>query len=238
MEFKKEVNKLQQLAQELRKNEIQLSKNIMPTLDFSQSKKNLLLQNILNAVKRLQQHWNQIQLPEGYEELQQEVGTTLERLDTEDNEQFLMAVDTLVGKVAQIPDVEEREFSLPNAVPSDIYPEVEADVNEMQRCFNNGCYRSVVILCGRVLEVILHKKHYEVTENDLLEKSPGIGLGNLIAKMKEKGIELDPGLTQQIHLINQVRVFSVHKKQQPFYPTRNQAQAMMLYTQDSIEKVF
>ena len=67
---------------------------------------------------------------------------------------------------------------------------------------------------------------------------PGIGLGNLIAKMKEQNIEFDPGLTQQIHLVNQVRIYSVHKKSQPFYPSKEQSQAMMLYTLDVLNKVF
>ena len=32
----------------------------------------------------------------------------------------------------------------------------------------------------------------------------GIGLGNLIAKLKDKNVNLDPALTNQIHLINQL----------------------------------
>ena len=39
-------------------------------------------------------------------------------------------------------------------------------------------------------------------------------------------------------LSNQVRVFSVHKKQQPFYPSKNQSQAIMLYTMDVLAKLF
>ena len=74
--------------------------------------------------------------------------------------------------------------------------------------------------------------------NDLLEKAPGTGLGNLIAKLSEKGIKLDPGLTNQIHLINQVRVFSVHTKQDAFVPSKNQSQAIVLYTLDILEKLF
>jgi len=93
-------------------------------------------------------------------------------------------------------------------------------------------------LCGRVMETALHRKYYEATGQDLLEKAPGIGLGNLIAKLSEKGVKLDPGLTNQIHLINQVRVFSVHTKQDAFIPSKMQAQAIVLYTIDILEKVF
>lgn len=132
----------------------------------------------------------------------------------------------------------EKTFSMPGNIPVDIRTDIKADIEELNKCFNNGCYRSSVILCGRLLETALHRKYYEVTKNDLLEKSPGIGLGSIIAKLKEKDVRLDPGLTNQIHLINQVRVFSVHKKREAFYPTRQQTQATILYTLDVLEKLF
>jgi hypothetical protein len=88
------------------------------------------------------------------------------------------------------------------------------------------------------LETALHRKYYEATGNDLLEKAPGIGLGSLIAKLSEKGAALPPGLPNQIHLINQARVFSVHTKQETFIPTKDQAQAIMLFTIDALNKIF
>lgn len=140
--------------------------------------------------------------------------------------------------IASLPE-SRSDFSFPNIhTPSEIESELVADVNELKKCFGGGCFRSAVILCGRILETALHRKYFEATGNDLLEKSPGIGLGNLIARMDEKGIALDPGLPNQIHLINQVRIYSVHKKQDAFYPTKNQAQAIILYTFDVIERLF
>lgn len=88
------------------------------------------------------------------------------------------------------------------------------------------------------METALHRKYFDSTGNDLLEKAPGTGLGNLIAKLNEKGITLDPGLPNQIHLINQIRVFSVHKKQTPFTPSKTQAEAIYLYTMDILDKLF
>jgi len=144
-----------------------------------------------------------------------------------------------ISKQMNIPKEDlEKTFEIPTNIPADISSEIKADINEMNRCFNNECYRSSIILCGRLLETALHRKYYELTQNDLLEKSPGIGLGNIIAKLKDKNIPLDPAITNQIHLINQVRIFSVHKKKEAFYPSKQQTQATILYTLDILEKLF
>lgn len=123
-------------------------------------------------------------------------------------------------------------------LPDEVREEVKADLDELDKCMKHGCYRSSVVLCGRIIEVCLHAKYYKVTGFDILEKNPGIGLGTLIAKMEEKNIKLDPGLTQQIHLVNNVRIFSVHKKQRVFVPTKQQTEAIVLYTLDVVSKLF
>ncbi len=130
------------------------------------------------------------------------------------------------------------EIQAPKNIPPMIKGEIEEDVLELGKCFQSGCYRSSVILCGRILETALHRKYYEVTGVDILEKNPGIGLGTLVAKLVEKNVKFDPGLTQQIHLINQVRIFSVHKKHSTFLPNRAQANAIVLFTLDAVQKMF
>ncbi|MBT3406528.1 hypothetical protein HN419_05175 [Candidatus Woesearchaeota archaeon] len=125
-----------------------------------------------------------------------------------------------------------------NRIPAAIRGEIKADIDEMMRCFTSGCLRSTAILCGRILETALHRKYYDATGNDILATNPGIGLGKLIAKLKEMNVQFDPGITEQIHLINQVRIYSVHKAQQPFVPSKNQAHAMILYTLDVLKKLF
>lgn len=144
---------------------------------------------------------------------------------------------TLIEELAEMMTEAPAKMNI-NQLPSDIKPEIEADIEEMQKCIANECLRSAVILCGRVLETALHRKYYEVTGVDLLEKAPGTGLGNLIAKLSQNGVKVDPGLMNQIHLVNQVRVHSVHKKQQLFMPSKQQTQAIVLYTQDILEKLF
>jgi hypothetical protein len=59
-----------------------------------------------------------------------------------------------------------------------------------------------------------------------------------VRKLNEKSVIVDPGLANQIHLINQVRVNSVHVKKDAFNPTREQAQAVALYTIDVMKRLF
>jgi len=156
---------------------------------------------------------------------------------TQDLEMLGRLADELLGLVAD--DSSQGSFAIRRPrVPFEIHDEIQADIEEIKKCMENKCYRSAVILCGRILETALHRKYFEVTNNDLLEKSPGIGLGNLIARLSEQGIKLDPGLGNQIHLINQVRIHSVHQKQDAFKPSEAQAQAIILYTTDVLERLF
>ncbi|MCX6708532.1 MAG: DUF4145 domain-containing protein [Candidatus Woesearchaeota archaeon] len=148
-------------------------------------------------------------------------------------------MSVILEKLADFAVDEEKKTSwrMPR-LPSEVKDEILADLSEIQTCMKAGCFRSAVILCGRIMETALHRKYYDATGQDLLEKAPGTGLGNLIAKLAEKGVKLDPGLPNQIHLINQVRVFSVHTKKEPFSPSKTQAEAIVLYTMDVLDKLF
>jgi len=150
---------------------------------------------------------------------------------------MLMVISRMEDIIGDIKETGEMKFNI-QKVPEDVKEEVVADLDELKRCYEAKCYRSCIIICGRLLEVALHRKYFEVTKTDLLEKSPGIGLGNLIAKLVEKEVKLDPGLTQQIHLINNVRIFSVHKKKEVFKPSKAQTNAIILFTLDTLEKLF
>jgi hypothetical protein len=132
---------------------------------------------------------------------------------------------------------EEMTFKIPK-LPDAIHGEVVADLKEIKKCFESGSYRGCTILCGRILETVLHRKYYETTQRDILETNPGIGLGTLIGKLREKGVRFEPGLSEQIHLINQVRINSVHKKKQVFMPSKEQAYAIILFSLDILKKMF
>ena len=137
----------------------------------------------------------------------------------------------------QASDSRSVTVTLPR-LPEEIKDEIYADITELGRCFDAACYRSAIVLCGRILETALHRKYFEVIGKDILETQPGIGLGTLVAKLKEKNVNFDPAITQQIHLINNIRISSVHKKNEPFIPTKAQAHATILYTMDIVEKMF
>ncbi len=196
------------------------------------------IKNALQDMKRAA--WQLAAAPQGKEKHLLQLLSLLEELPAKEHKElksYLPLLDELVHAlpVSQVKPV--SRFTMP-LLPADIQQDVAADIMELEKSFNAQCYRSCVILCGRILEIALHRKYFEATGNDMLEKSPGIGLGNLIAKMKEKDIKLDPALTQQIHLINQVRIFSVHKKQDAFNPSKDQTQAIILYTLDVLKRLF
>ncbi len=146
----------------------------------------------------------------------------------------------ILGVVAEIsiPKVNRPVKQTNLSLPFEIRDEILYDLAEAERCYNADALRSSMILCGRILETALHRKYYDITGKDLLETSPGIGLGNILAKLKESNIEIDPAVSQQIHLINNVRIFSVHKKSVAFQPSKEQAQATMLFTIDILKKLF
>ncbi|MFH1331874.1 MAG: DUF4145 domain-containing protein [archaeon] len=150
---------------------------------------------------------------------------------------IVQQVKTTAGRIS-VHKKENLDIKAPQRIPTEIKNEVTKDIQDMKKCFENDLYRSAMIMCGRVLETCLHRKYYEITGADILEKNPGIGLGTLVAKLMDKNVKFDPGVTQQIHLINQVRVYTVHKKQEVFEPTKEQAHATILFTMDIINKLF
>lgn len=226
------LNKLFENYEQIQKYNIDIQSPIMPSIDFEKSRQNLILQSFRNSVNELERTYNNIE----DHSVRQTIRDLLPHLSN--NERVENAIKELKTLEILMPQGQAKSFTLSNNVPTDIYAELEADANELNKTMNAQCYRSAVIICGRMIEVALHRKYFEATQIDLLEKSPGIGLGNLIGKMKDREIEFDPAITQQIHLINQVRIFSVHKKQTPFCPSAAQAQAIVLYTQDVISKLF
>ena len=241
------LRRLQDIIDDAEKNNRDLSKGskVRSVYDFRKNKSTYHAGTLEGAFRELKKEvWSLTSTYERNSNAIIELLILLQELERQKND--VSAVKVIIQKMAALSSaIPASKAAVPAAlairtppIPSDIRPDVEADIREIEKSFNAGLYRSAAILCGRVLETVLHRKYFEATGNDLLEKSPGIGLGNIIAKLKENNVELDPALTQQVHMINQVRIFSVHKKQQPFYPSKEQAHAMILYTVDVVARMW
>jgi len=248
MTFQKSIMGLQNAISLAIKHKTDLTKktdNEKALYDYDEKQKIYYLNNLKSHLKLIKSDSLTLpQLAKHDTTNQQYINQILElipELDSKDLNQLGKTTNKIINITKQLnfpKNSLEKTFSTPSNLPTEIISDIKADIEELNKCFNNSCYRSSVILCGRLLETALHRKYYAITKNDLLEKSPGIGLGNIIARLKEKNVNLDPGLTNQIHLINQVRVFSVHKKKEAFCPTKQQTQATILYTLDVLEKLF
>lgn len=218
------------------KHDISLKKTTLidSILSFKESKAEYFRKNFFFNLNELKLKLDNLEPTQDAIKLQSLV-SQIKSNDIKKIKNIIKQIDTIASGLKTPQGVLElKNINLPDAIKS----EMNADINEMRSCFNNCLYRSAIILCGRVLEIALHRRYFEAVGVDLLEKSPGIGLGKIISKLIEKKVNLDPGLTQQIHLINQVRIFTVHKKQIAFYPSKAQAHAMILYTMDVLEKIF
>ncbi len=248
MAFLKNFQSLKLALDSAIKNNVNLANKIDTSkalLDFKAKQKQYYQERLENSIKNLadsalELHSFKQDNELGQEKIRQIIELSSEltnKKDLEDIAKSLKKIDVLISQV-RFPSEKDKFVKIPRNIPSDIKTDMVLDLDELDKCYENACYRSCVILCGRLLETALHRKYYEATGNDVLEKNPGIGLGNLISKLHDKGVMVDPALTNQIHLINQVRVFSVHKKKEPFNPSHQQTQAMILYTLDVLEKIF
>lgn len=235
-QIKASIEELKNLLKECKKLKINLSaKSELAFLKYETSKHAYLRNLTLKYLEKVLDQLNALKndLPEDSSiRLKLDLSLNAFKINFDINE---------LNKILNIlENLEEKNisFKLNFKLPSEIKEEIEADLNELEKAYKARCFRSCIMLCGRILEIALHRKYFEATGNDLLTTAQGIGLGNLIAKLSEKKIFADPGLANQIHLINQIRVNSVHFKREPFLPTQAQANATILYTLDILEKLF
>ncbi len=243
MDFPKKLQRLNSIIEILIRNNIDISKPFNKSMyNFKEKKREYYFNSFISAIKSLKHSVSELDNYSSFDNKNTitNIISSVNDLDEEDLEKLRKQVDHIASLYSELDIKEQRKasFKMPKNLPSDIISEISVDIKELEKCFDAGSYRSAVMLAGRILEIALFRKYYDATGIDLLEKAPGTGLGNLIAKLKDKNIELDPGLANQIHLINQIRVVSVHKKKIPFMPSRKQTQAIILYTLDSLEKLF
>ena len=244
-DFAREVHTLHQDVKTLSGKKIDLRVKPSPSgvFDYERARIETLQRSIPRHIKTLSEKSEKLKMEitgRGLSQVLQLVNELELYSGGNDMKNLMASTEKLASLVAEIQDNQEtlRVFKVPEHIPAEIKEEVLADIHELNKCMEHQCYRSAVILCGRILETALHRKYFESAGKDLLETSPGIGLGKLVAKLSEKNIALDPGLSEQIHLINQVRISSVHTKQSAFSPNDAQARAIALFTSDVLEKLF
>ncbi|MBD3313102.1 DUF4145 domain-containing protein [Candidatus Woesearchaeota archaeon] len=246
MTLSSKISRLRNSLDEIEKKGIDLSKKTDTAksfYDFKERKEGYYISSFEGMLNDLKKDINSIAAECKEEDAILDLIMLVKDLDKSRTEPSRMRriLNELEGKASKIklPQKTDKGMSIDiPSLPEEIKEDITADLSEIEKCFNSGLYRSATILCGRVLETTLHRKYYEATGVDILEKSPGIGLGNLIAKLRDKDVKLDPAITQQIHLINNVRIFSVHKKQEAFMPSHGQANAIILYTVDVLGKMW
>ena len=249
LDFKKSINNLRNSLNNIISKKLSMKKQGTKKLfDFRQNKEDYIRASLFNSVKELKSSaWALSGIYNTNNSNEQNIIKILELVIKTEKKYEISNFEDMVSYIDDIAEItallksravkeDELNFDIP-ALPSGIESDVMADIRELKRCFNAKCYRSSTILCGRILETALHRKYFEATNKDILETSPGIGLGNLIAKLNNK-VEFEPGIKDQIHLINKVRISSVHKKKEAFFPTRQQAYAIILYTLDILKKLF
>jgi len=248
MPFKQDFKQLQFSLDQAAKHNINLNQEIdqqKAMINYELNQKRYYQQVLQKSIEKIKQAPLRLQTliqdnAIGQEKLNKliELIPELVTKDIEDLNKVVKKMELLIKYITFPSETKDSIIKIPKNIPTEIKSDIILDIEELNKCYKNQCYRSAVILCGRILETALHRKYYDTTQQDILEKNPGIGLGNLIAKLKDKNVNLDPALTNQIHLINQVRVFSVHKKKEAFNPSEQQTQAMILYTLDVLEKIF
>ncbi|MCK4670416.1 MAG: DUF4145 domain-containing protein [Nanoarchaeota archaeon] len=214
--------------------------------DFSRTKANYYMQTGRAKLDELKKEISSISVDAKNLQKTNQLLQILNRIEELYEQKQIEEMKKLIEQVAELyADLDIKTSPAKTSIMSDlpdfpftIQSELKADLEELQKCFDSQCYRASIVLCGRMLEIALHHLYFEKTNNDLLETAPGIGLGKIIAKLSENGIELGPGLNEQIHLINKVRISSVHKKKELFIPSKEQTHAMILYTSDILKKIF
>ncbi len=234
--FKRLVNSLSDTVSRVKNESVELNPE-SGVGNFENSKGNYYYNLIVGTIKKLQSmELKPIDMDEV--ELISKIIEETKKLDHSSLEILEERCNKLAELLSQVKEPpEEMTYKIPK-LPDAIHDEIVADLKEIKRCFESGSYRGCTILCGRVLETMLHRKYYESTSKDILETNPSIGLGTLIAKLRERGVYIEPGLNEQIHLVNQVRINSVHKKKQVFVPSKDQSYAIILFTLDILKKMF
>ncbi len=107
-------------------------------------------------------------------------------------------------------------------------------LEEIQVCYDAGCYIASISLCGKILEVCLK----EVMETRGLDVDPLATSGRLIRQLKNQMPDeyLDRALENVLNLINVSRNTQIHANERIPVPSADQARMVMHAMMDLVRR--
>ncbi|MEK6874221.1 MAG: hypothetical protein AABX52_00540, partial [Nanoarchaeota archaeon] len=176
-EFKRQILRLRTTAFDLEKEGVDLSEDFSPSVtDYTDSRREYLKRNYyasLDSLKTQATHLHALTIHNSSNA--KPITTIIElitTLPTRNASQMRKELDKIwtITDVLDIPEADSLipRFSKPGhqehserqpiikSLPTEVRGDLIADINEMEKCYANKCYRSVTILCGRILETALH----------------------------------------------------------------------------------
>ena len=168
MEFQKALIKLQNSIDTAIKNKVDLQSKLdseRALYNYKEKQKQYYVNSVRSAVKQVKSSYLgliEIAKDKDNQEIVNKIYELIPDLDSTDLQTLNKTLKNILSLVKLL-DIKEKEkdFGTPK-VPQEIYAEIKADIEELNRCFKNECYRSSVILCGRLLETAIHRKYFEV----------------------------------------------------------------------------
>lgn len=148
--------------------------------DFSEKKIEYYVNSAKGAFKELKESLWDLQYlvkedksnEDVYLEIIKDVKKVEEQYNENNSKAIIENIQKIKTKTLKFKDIKDDISVEVKFIPIDVRADVNADLKELKKCYNAGCYRSAVIICGRLLETALHRKYYEITKQDILEKNP------------------------------------------------------------------
>jgi len=121
-------------------------------------------------------------------------------------------------------------------VPSEIRREMSLDFDDVRKCYYAYALRSAIGMCGRILELALARKYFEIVNVDPIQQRWQIG--TLISRCYENHVIEDPVLGDMCNLINRSRIDSVHATSRMYHPTMEETKSLIEFTISLVKRLY
>jgi hypothetical protein len=125
---------------------------------------------------------------------------------------------------------------LPTSTPQEIREETKLDFEEMKICYNEGAFRSAIMMCGRVMELLLAKRYFDSTTVDPIEQKWPLGV--LIKKCYEHNVITEPAVGDMCNFINHFRIGSVHSLHTIQRPIQEETKSVIEFTIGLLKRLY